>query len=113
MSKNPDRRISVCIDPEVAKNLDEHVSHTANTNRSQVVEQAVKVWLSGSLSQYTDKERVFREAMKLYEEQQERELYKAYYAELNDQSRSETAVWTKASEETAAKHWPRSAGNDR
>jgi Arc/MetJ-type ribon-helix-helix transcriptional regulator len=112
MSKNPERRISVCIDPEVAKALDDHVAHTANTNRSHVVEQSLRVWLSRSLARYTDKEQVLQEAMKLYEEHQERELYKAYYAELNDQSRAGTAVWTQSAEETAAKHWSRFAGKE-
>jgi len=44
--------------------------------------------------------------MKLYEEQQECELYRAYFAELSDQSRAEAAGWTKLAEETAAEHWP-------
>jgi metal-responsive CopG/Arc/MetJ family transcriptional regulator len=110
MTKNPDKRFSISIDPEVAKVLDEHVAHTPDTNRSQVVEQAVKIWLSESLSGYTDKEQVLQAAMKLYEEQQEQELYRAYYAELSDKSRSEIAAWTKGSEDSAKSQWSRHSG---
>jgi metal-responsive CopG/Arc/MetJ family transcriptional regulator len=108
MSKNRDRRISVSLDAKIAQKLDDHVAHTPDTNRSQEVERAVNAWFSDSLAHYTDKEQVLQEAMKLYEEQQERELYRAYYAELSDEMRSELAAWTEASEETAARHWPKS-----
>lgn len=107
MSKNPDRRISVCLDPIIAEKLDNHVAHTPNTNRSQEVERAVSAWFSESLARYTDKEQVLQEALKLYEERQERELYRAYYAELSEKTRGEMAAWTQVSEDTAAQHWPR------
>ncbi len=110
MTKNPDKRFSVCIDPTVAKVLDEHVAHTSDTNRSQVVEQAVRVWLSELLSAYTNKEQVLQAAMKLYEEQQEQELYRAYYSELSDRSRSEIAAWTKGSEKAAESQWSAHSG---
>jgi hypothetical protein len=51
--------------------------------------------------------------MKLYEEHEDRELYRSYYAELSQQARAESAAWTLLAEETAAEHWPiYNAGTD-
>jgi Arc/MetJ-type ribon-helix-helix transcriptional regulator len=101
--RTPDRRFSVCIDADVANKLDEQVAQRTKANRSQAVEEALRLW--ESLSSYPDRQQVFQAAMKLYEEQQERELYRAYYAELGEQAQAEDAAWTQVAEETAARRW--------
>jgi hypothetical protein len=106
MNKNRDRRLSICMAADLAAKLDERLAQIPNTNRSQVVEQAVRIWLWDSLVPYANKEEVLATAMKLYEEQQERELYRAYYADLSETARAEIAGWTRVGEESAPDHWP-------
>ncbi|HEY9871746.1 MAG TPA: ribbon-helix-helix protein, CopG family [Candidatus Obscuribacterales bacterium] len=104
MSKTRDRRITVSVAAELVDKVDEYVSKTQRTNRSEVFEQALRLW--ESLAQYPDKDRVLQEAMNLYEKQQERELYRAYYAELSEAARAEDRDWTELSQDSAAELWP-------
>jgi metal-responsive CopG/Arc/MetJ family transcriptional regulator len=104
VSKTPDRRFSVSVDADVASKLDELVAQTKNLNRSQAVEEALRLW--EGLARYSDRQQVLQSALKLYEERQERELYRAYYAELGEQARAEDAAWTHVAEDTAARQWP-------
>lgn len=104
MNKIPDRRFTVSVAADLADKIDEYVSNTDNANRSEVVEQALRLW--ESLAKYPDKDQVLQEAMSLYEKQQERELYRAYYAELSKRAQAEDAAWSELSKESAAREWP-------
>jgi len=104
MSKRPDRRITVSLAAELADTVDQYVGQTLGTNRSEVVEQALRLW--ELLAQYPDRDKVLREALGLYEKQQERELYRAYYAELGEPARTEDRDWAELSQDSAADHWP-------
>lgn len=103
MSKTPDRRITVSIAADLADDVDSYVNKTERTNRSEVVEQALRLW--ERLSAYDDKEDVLKEALRLYEEQQERELYRAYYAGLTDEERADDSNWTSLSMTCADEQW--------
>ncbi len=104
MSRIPDRRFTVSVSAELADKLDEYVSHKEKVTRSGVVEEALRLW--ESLAQYPDKDQVLKEAMHLYAQQQERELYRSYYAELSDAARAEDQEWTELSQESASQRWP-------
>jgi Arc/MetJ-type ribon-helix-helix transcriptional regulator len=104
MGKTRDRRFTVSVAADVANRLDEYVTQTVNTNRSEVVEQALRLW--DSLAEFRDNSAALQEAIKLYQKQQERELYRSYYANLSDGAKKEDASWSELSKETAAKEWP-------
>ncbi len=106
MSKMPGRRFTVSVAAELANKIDEHVSNTDHANRSQVVEEALRLW--DCLAEYPDKEDVLSQALRLYESQQERELYRSYYAELSADARAEDAGWRQLGEEVAVKRKRRS-----
>jgi Arc/MetJ-type ribon-helix-helix transcriptional regulator len=104
MSKIRDRRFTVSVAADVADRLDEYVTQSANTNRSEVVEQALRLW--DSLAEFRDNSAALHEAIKLYQKQQERELYKSYYANLSDAAKKEDASWSELSKETVTNEWP-------
>jgi Arc/MetJ-type ribon-helix-helix transcriptional regulator len=104
MSKIPDRRFTVSVAADLADKVDEYVGHTDNANRSAVVEEALRLW--ESLAQYPNKDEVLQEALNLYQKQQERELYRSYYAELSEAAKAEDNAWSELSQESAAKQWP-------
>src|SRR5271154_3945215 len=101
MTKYPDKRFTVSIAAEVAEAVDGYVATAGNTNRSVVVEQALELW--NRLAKYPNKHEVLETALRLYEEQQEMELYRSYYASLSPQARAEDASWTKLSEQQASR----------
>ena len=104
MSTIRDRRFTVSVAADVADKLDQYVSATENANRSAVVEQALRLW--ETLAEYGDKFAVLQEAMALYHKQQERELYRSYYAELSQAARNEDAALTELSRQSGVKNWP-------
>jgi Arc/MetJ-type ribon-helix-helix transcriptional regulator len=104
MAKTRDRRFTVSVAADVANRLDEYVSQTENANRSEVVEQALRLW--EALAEFRDNSAALQEAIKLYQRQQELELYRSYYANLNDAAKKEDASWSELSKEAAAKEWP-------
>lgn len=105
MPKTKDRRFTVSVAEDVATKLDEYVSHTENANRSEVVEQALRLW--DRLAEFRGKESELEVALKLYHKAQERELYRAYYAELSDAARKEDSAWSELSKESAVEGWPK------
>lgn len=104
-TKTRDRRFTVSVAADLADRLDEYVRSTGKHNRSEVVEEALRLWdsLSGLGG---EKETVLQEAIALYQRQQERELYRSYYAELSDAAKNEDAAWSELSKESAAEEWP-------
>jgi Arc/MetJ-type ribon-helix-helix transcriptional regulator len=104
VAKIRDRRFTVSVAADVANRLDEYVSQTENTNRSEVVEQALRLW--DSLAEFRNNFGALQEALKLYQKQQERELYRSYYANLSDAAKKEDASWSELSKESTAKEWP-------
>jgi hypothetical protein len=44
--------------------------------------------------------------MKLYEKEQEREIYRSYYSELSESAKAEDAAWSNLSAESAEINWP-------
>ncbi len=103
MSKIRDHRFTVSVAADVADRLDQYVSSTENVNRSEVVEQALRLW--ETFAEYGDKYTVLQEAMALYKKQQERELYRSYYAELSEAAKREDTDWTELSKKSAAETW--------
>jgi metal-responsive CopG/Arc/MetJ family transcriptional regulator len=104
MRKIPDRRITVSVAAELANQVDQYVSTSSRLNRSQVVEQALRVW--EALAPYNYNDEVLQEALSLYEQKQERELYSAYYANVGESSEAEDKTWSQLSADSAAKQWP-------
>ncbi len=104
MTKTRDRRFTVSVAEDVANKLDEYVRQTENANRSEVVEQALRLW--DSLAEFRDNYGALQEAIQLYQKQQERELYRSYYSELGDAAQKEDSAWSELSKESAAKEWP-------
>jgi hypothetical protein len=102
VSKVKDRKITVSLAADLAETVDKHVEkHPQETNRSKVVEQALRIW--ETLHQYGDVQKVLDEAMSLYKKEQERELYRSYYANLSPEARVEAAGWRQIGEETASR----------
>jgi metal-responsive CopG/Arc/MetJ family transcriptional regulator len=99
MPKTRNRRFTVSVAEDVANKLDEYVSRTQNANRSEVVEQALRLW--DRLAEFRGRESELEEALRLYNKQQERELYRAYYAELSDAAKKEDSAWSELSKESA------------
>jgi metal-responsive CopG/Arc/MetJ family transcriptional regulator len=104
MSKIRDRRFTVSVAADVADRLDQYVSSTKNVNRSEIVEQALRLW--ETLAEYSDKSTVLQEAVALFKKQQERELYRSYYAELSAAAKEEDRAWSELGQESAGKGWP-------
>ena len=104
MVKTRDRRLTVSVAADVADRLDQYVRDVGNGNRSEVVEQALRLW--ETLAEYQDKDKVLQEAISLYQKQQERELYRSYYAELGQAAKAEDTQWSELSRESAAQDWP-------
>lgn len=104
MTKTRDRRFTVSVDADLADKLDEYVSKIPDASRSGVVEQALRLW--ATLSEFPDKDKVLEEAIRLYEKQQERELYRSYYSELSEAAKAEDKDWSELSEQSANKTWP-------
>jgi Arc/MetJ-type ribon-helix-helix transcriptional regulator len=109
LPKTRDRRFTVSVAEDVADKLDEYVRHTQNANRSEVVEQALRLW--DRLAEFRGRESELEEALRLYHKQQERELYRAYYAELSDAAKEEDSAWSELNKESAADRWPPSIGS--
>jgi hypothetical protein len=100
--KAKDRKITVSLAADIAQSVDKYVDeHPDATNRSKIVEAALRWW--EVLRQYGDAETVFDEAIQLYKKQQERELYRSYYAGLSGEARAEEAGWREVGEETASR----------
>lgn len=99
MAKTRNRRFTVSVAEDVANKVDEYICQAKNTNRSEVVEQALRLW--DRLAEFRGRESELEEALRLYQKQQERELYRAYYAELTDAARKEDADWSGLSKESA------------
>ncbi len=102
MGKVKDRKITISLAADLTEAVDKHVQeHPRQTNRSKIIEEALRAW--ETLHQHGDVAQVLEEAMTLYKKEQERELYRSYYAELSDQARHEAAGWRQIGEETASR----------
>jgi metal-responsive CopG/Arc/MetJ family transcriptional regulator len=100
--KTKDRKITVSLASDLAQSVDNYVhAHPDTTNRSKVVESALRWW--EVLRQYGDADKVFEDAMQLYKKQQEREAYRSYFANLSDEAKAEAAGWRQIGEETASR----------
>lgn len=100
--KAKDRKITVSLAPDIAQSVDSYVhEHPDTTNRSKVIESALRWW--EVLRQYGDAEKVFEDAMQLYKEHQEREVYRSYFANLSEEAKAEAAGWRQIGEETASR----------
>lgn len=104
MTKVRDRRFTVSVAEDVADKVDHYVSHTHKANRSDVVEQALRLW--DKLAEFRGREVELEAALELYRKAQERELYRAYYADLSESARKEDSEWSEKSAEMASKTWP-------
>jgi len=56
---------------------------------------------------------LLRDTLSLYEKQQERELYRSYYAELSESAKDEDSDWSELSEDSAAHGALRKAGDEK
>ena len=104
MAKTKDRKITASISSTLMDDVDDYV-HTHSTNRSRVIEKGLLMFTT--LQTMGDVDEVFEKALRLYQQEQERELYRAYYANLTDEAKAEAAAWRRVGEETAAKQWPK------
>jgi hypothetical protein len=105
MIKNRDKRFTVSVAAEVAEKLDAYVRENENLNRSVVVEHALRLWVR--LGDRCKDEAQLEEALRLYEKVQERELYRAYYANLSNKAKQEDSDWAQLSQQSAYDGWPR------
>ncbi|MBU6455341.1 MAG: ribbon-helix-helix protein, CopG family [Cyanobacteria bacterium REEB67] len=106
MAKIKDRKITVSLAADLADVIDERVRHAAgNTNRSKIFEEALRAW--ESLHQHGEVSVVLERALVLYEQEQERELYRAYYADLGDAAKNEAAGWRQIGAESASINYQR------
>jgi hypothetical protein len=104
LTKIRTRRFTVSVAADIADRLDEYISSVGSLNRSEIVEQALRLW--ETLAEYSDKDRVLREAICLYQKENQREFYKSYYAGLGDSARAEDKGWLELSNQSAAQNWP-------
>ncbi len=102
MGKVKDRKITVSLAADLADAVDKHVrENPTETNRSKVVEEALRVWQT--LSHQGDVQEIFEEAMALYKREHERELYRSFYSSLSEDAKNEAAGWRQIGEETGAR----------
>ena len=100
--KIKDRKITVSLAADLAQSVDDYVKkHADVTNRSKVIESALRWWVT--LREYENADEVFEEAVRLYEKHRERELYRSYFATVSDEAKAEAAGWRQIGEETAAR----------
>jgi hypothetical protein len=105
MGKVKDRKITVSLAADLADSVDKYVEeHPRQTNRSKIFEEALRVW--ETLHQHGEVQKVLEEALSLYRKEQERELYRSYYAERSDEAKQEASGWRQIGEESASRHAP-------
>jgi metal-responsive CopG/Arc/MetJ family transcriptional regulator len=104
MSKLKDRKITVSVREELAAAVDNYVQEQGNaTNRSKVIDKAIELW--NVLHQHGEPDEILEAALNLYRREQERELYRSYYANLSTEAKEEAAGWRQLGEDTAASQW--------
>jgi hypothetical protein len=101
VGKIKDRKITISLAADVAATVDMHVAEDpGQTNRSKIIEEALRVW--ETLHQYGDVQKVFEDAINLYKQEQERELYRSYYTDRSEEAKLEAAGWRQVGADSAS-----------